>query len=435
MVDQGVGPASLEALFCRTRATTVALCVPLETEDFVVQSMPDASPAKWHLAHTSWFFEQFLLVPHLPGYQRFHDGYGLLFNSYYQGVGRAFTRAQRGLLSRPTVADVMRYRAHVDAAMVTLLNDPRRAAESTMLTELGCHHEQQHQELLLTDIKHALSINPLRPVYRSIRQAKPRPARAVNPGPLRFVPFDGGIVSVGHQGRDFCFDNETPRHQVLLQPFELAQRLVTNAEYRDFVAGGGYRDAANWLSDGWAVVEQESWQRPLYWSDDCRTEFTLLGPREIDPAAPVCHISLYEADAYARAVGARLPTEHEWESVAERETQAGAPGGTVSGNLLEADELRPLPSDATPAGSRGAGVEQLFGDVWEWTQSAYSAYPGFTPWTGSIAEYNGKFMANQFVLRGGSCVTPASHIRATYRNFFPPHARWQFAGLRLARDC
>ncbi len=394
------------------------LCAPLETEDYVVQSMPDASPTKWHLAHTAWFFEEFILSQYQPRYQRLHERYGLLFNSYYMGVGSAFTRAERGLLSRPTVAEVLRYRVHVDAAMDDLLARGDSSAEVLRLVELGCHHEQQHQELLLTDLQHALSLNPLQPAYRPAQVIRATSTVSA----LRYLTFDGGIKSIGHARDGFAFDNETPRHDVLLRPFRLADRLITNSEYREFVESGGYRDPAHWLSDGWATVASEGWARPLYWSDDNLSEFTLTGVQDIDPAAPVSHLSFYEADAYARAVGARLPTEHEWETAA-----ADQP---VEGNLLECDNLQPVPVRASRQ-----GMAQLFGDVWEWTQSPYSPYPGFKPWNGRIAEYNGKFMANQFVLRGGSCVTSTSHVRATYRNFFPPTARWQFAGVRLAKDC
>ena len=404
--------------FRHTRATTVGLCERLEAEDFVVQSMPDASPAKWHLAHTAWFFEEFLLGHFRSDYQCFEPRYGLLFNSYYKGVGQAFTRAERGLLSRPTVRDVMDYRQHVDSAMEELLARRGDDAEMQRLAELGCHHEQQHQELLLTDIKHAFSLNPLRPAY----QDKRPPSLATAAMPLRFAEFAGGVVPVGHAGSEFSFDNETPRHQVLLQPFALGKRLVTNAEYRDFVTAGGYRDPAHWLADGWAVVEQEQWQRPIYWDEACASEFTLMGQRAIDPNGPVCHLSFYEADAFARASSCRLPTEFEWE--------LAAPKSVDRGNFLDSDNWHPVPSAAA-----GDSLSQMFGDVWEWTQSPYSPYPRFKSWSGRIAEYNGKFMANQFVLRGGSCVTPRNHIRATYRNFFPPNARWQFAGLRLAKDC
>jgi ergothioneine biosynthesis protein EgtB len=402
------------AAFAHTRALSRAICEPLEIEDFVVQSMPDASPVKWHLAHTSWFFEHFILKPHLPDYQALDPKYEFLFNSYYQSVGPMHQRPSRGLLTRPTVRDVFRYREHVDEHMTELLLQRADDEQISALTTLGMHHEQQHQELTLTDLKHALSCNPLLPAYR-VRPIADVPGVS---GPMGFQNFEGGIREIGADGHEFCFDNELPRHRVLLEPYALGDRLVTNAEYLEFVRDGGYRRPEFWLSDGWATVNSAGWTRPMYWDESLAAEFTLAGTQPIDPAAPVSHLSFYEADAYARWVGARLPTEAEWELAA-----ASLP---VAGNLLDLMRLHPQsPSDA--------GMTQMFGDVWEWTASPYIGYPGYSPLPGSLGEYNGKFMCNQWVLRGGSCVTPASHIRASYRNFFAPHTRWQFAGLRLAR--
>ena len=408
-------PGELTAsAFAHTRAMSRAICEPLEIEDFVVQSMPDASPVKWHLAHTSWFFEQFILKPHLRGYRTLDPKYEYLFNSYYQAVGPMHQRPSRGLLTRPTVKDVLRYREHVDEHMAELLIDRMDDAQIHTLTTLGINHEQQHQELILTDLKHAFSRNPLQPAYRPRRSDSAAGAS----GPMRFQSFDGGIREIGATGDGFCFDNELPRHRVLVEPYALGDRLVTNAECLEFVRDGGYRRPEFWLSDGWTTVTNEAWAHPFYWDESLTIEFTLAGPQSIDPAAPVSHISFYEADAFARWAGARLPTEMEWELAA-----ASLP---VAGNLLDLTRLHPeSPSDA--------GMTQMFGDVWEWTASPYIGYPGYRTLPGALGEYNGKFMCNQWVLRGGSCVTPASHIRASYRNFFPAQTRWQFAGLRLAR--
>jgi ergothioneine biosynthesis protein EgtB len=398
------------------RAATRALCEPLAAEDFVIQSMPDASPAKWHLAHTSWFFEEFVLHAHVRDY-RFHDeAFRYLFNSYYEAVGPRHARPQRGLLSRPTVEQTFAYRAHVDEHMSRLLSARAESLDLARLVTLGLHHEQQHQELLLTDLKHAFSCNPLLPAY-----IKGGPRRENAGTRLSFLSFEGGLTEAGHQGTDFCFDNELPRHRVFVQPFRLANRLVTNAEFLEFIAAGGYSRAEHWLSDGWAAVQREQWTRPLYWAESLDHEFTLTGVRALDPNLPVTHISYYEADAFARWAGARLPTEFEWELAASP--------FPVDGNFVENHNWHPLAADSTRP-----GLTQLFGDVWEWTQSAYSSYPGFKPAAGAIGEYNGKFMVNQLVLRGGSCATPRSHIRASYRNFFYPTARWQFSGIRLARD-
>ncbi|HET6432210.1 ergothioneine biosynthesis protein EgtB [Dyella sp.] len=404
----------LQQRFLHVRQATVALSAPLSAEDLMVQSMPDASPGKWHLAHTTWFFEHFVLGRR-PGHRPRHPEWLVLLNSYYQSVGPMHARPQRGLLSRPTLAQVLDYRRYVDDAVSEWLgssDDPELAS----LVELGINHEQQHQELLLTDIKHALWCNPMRPAYAEKAPAPSTEAAVA----MRFVTGAEGVVEVGHDGDGFAFDNETPRHRTLLQPHALANRLVTNAEYRAFVHDGGYREAGLWLSDGWATVQAEAWQHPLYWDDALATEFTLAGVRPIDPDAPVCHLSYFEADAFARWAGARLPTEAEWETAAR--------GLPLRGNLQERGRLQPQ------AATAGEGLLQMYGDVWEWTGSPYVSYPGFKPLPGSLGEYNGKFMNGQWVLRGGSCVTPCDHLRASYRNFFPPHARWQFAGIRLGHD-
>lgn len=411
-------PEPLACRYSRIRETSLAICKPLEVEDYVVQSMPDTSPAKWHLAHTSWFFEQFLLKPLLPDYVPFRDGFEFLFNSYYQAVGPMHQRPERGLLTRPTVNEVFAYRQHVDEGMLKLL-DARGEDDGQLnpLVKLGLNHEQQHQELMLTDIKHLFSRNPLLPAYTT----KVAPATEVRTSaPLQFQEFEGGVREIGATGKHFCFDNETPRHRTLVEPYALGDRLVTNGEYLEFVRDGGYRRAEFWLSDGWSTINQEGWARPFYWAPSLDAEFTLRGLQPLDEHAPVCHLSYYEADAFARWAKARLPTEAEWELAAE--------SLPVRGNLLRTEALRPLPAGDQP------GLKQMFGDVWEWTASPYAAYPGYRPVAGALGEYNGKFMCNQLVLRGGSCVTPADHIRATYRNFFYPQARWQFMGVRLARD-
>lgn len=416
VIDRSHEP--LASRYSRIREASLAICSPLEIEDYVVQSMPDASPAKWHLAHTSWFFEQFLLRPLLPGYQPFQAEFEYLFNSYYQTVGPMHLRPERGLLTRPTVKEVFAYRQHVDEHVLKLL-DASSADDSQFepLVTLGMNHEQQHQELLFTDIKHLLSKNPLLPAYTR----KPQPATEVRTSePLQFLTFAGGVREMGATGKHFCFDNETPRHRTLVEPYALGDRLVTNGEYLEFIREGGYRRAEFWLSDAWSTVNQESWARPFYWTPALDAEFTLRGLQPLDTAAPVCHLSYYEADAFARWANARLPTEAEWELAAE--------SLPVRGNLLKGDILKPLPASDQP------GLKQMFGDVWEWTASPYAAYPGYRPVKGPLGEYNGKFMCSQLVLRGGSCVTPADHVRATYRNFFYPQARWQFMGVRLARD-
>jgi ergothioneine biosynthesis protein EgtB len=417
-------PQPLTQQYRQVRDATVALCSTLAPEDYVVQSMPDASPAKWHLAHTTWFFEEFLLQNIAEGYEFFDRNYRFLFNSYYNAVGPMHTRSNRGLLSRPTVQQVLEYRRAVDERVLSRI-EAGLAAEIEPVLVLGLHHEQQHQELLLTDIKHLFSCNPLLPAFTQHKALPPRPAPA-----LSYRKFDGGLTRIGHDGSGFSFDNEGPRHRVYLQPFELATRAATNAEYLEFIRDGGYRNAALWLSDGWTTVGREGWTRPIYWSAALDAEFTLDGGlRELNPHAPVAHLSGYEADAFARWAGGRLPTEFEWELASSEAPR--------SGNFVESQHWHPLPA-ALPGPSAAATPEtpllQMFGDVWEWTRSAYSPYPGYRVAAGALGEYNGKFMVNQLVLRGGSCATPASHIRPTYRNFFPPTARWQFSGVRLARD-
>lgn len=407
--------------FDAVRARSLSICEPLAIEDYVIQPMADASPPKWHLAHVTWFFETFVLKPSISGYEPFDASYEYLFNSYYNGVGEQFPRPKRGLLSRPTVDEVVAYRAHVDRHMTDLLSG-ELPADMRFTVTLGLHHEQQHQELMYTDLKYNLGNNPLYPAYHD---REPENARAV-PGALAFTPFEGGIHRIGREtdAEGFGFDNESPRHEVLLRDFSLANRLVTNGEFLAFVEDDGYRRPELWLSDGWSLINSadEGFCAPLYWvqREGQWYEYTLAGLERLDPAAPVCHVSGYEADAYARWAGYRLPSEAEWEVAA-----ASAP---PAGNLVETGRLHPA-----PAGDHD-GLCQLYGDVWEWTQSSYSPYPGFREFPGRLGEYNGKFMANQLVLRGGSCVTPESHIRPTYRNFFYPGDRWQFTGIRLASD-
>jgi len=426
----GVADDNLPARYNGIRKTTTDLCRNLSAEDQVIQSMPDVSPTKWHLAHTSWFFEEFILAPHSPGYQRFHPRYGYLFNSYYNGVGEMHGRTERGLLSRPSVADIGAYRKHVDWHMQALLNAPDLPKAVADLILLGTHHEQQHQELLLMDIKHVFSVNPLQPAYQH-----PQPRDAGARRPMTFIRGKQGITVSGHNGDGFSFDNELPQHRSYLQAHAMASRPVNNAEYLAFIREGGYRRPEFWLSDGWSTIRQRGWNRPLYWSDALDAEFTLAGLQPLNPDAPVCHVSYYEADAYARWAGARLPTEAEWESMA-RASLSGPSGHPRHGNFMDSGYLHPMAAGAAGPAADGQPdlPVQLFGDVWEWTSSGYASYPGFRPPAGAIGEYNGKFMINQMVLRGGACVTPRDHIRASYRNFFYPDARWQFAGIRLARD-
>jgi ergothioneine biosynthesis protein EgtB len=410
----------LAALYPRVRGATEALAQGLSAEDCAIQSMPDASPVKWHLAHTSWFFETFVLEPQLRGYRPFDPAYRALFNSYYHSVGEKHPRPERGMLSRPRLEDVLTYRRHVDEAVKVLLAGRRVAAALGGLIELGVHHEQQHQELILTDLKHLLSRNPLRPAYQ-----KPWPLTPIGARVRGWISHKAGQYEIGHAGAGFCFDNEAPRHRVWLDAFSIATHPVTHGDFIEFMEDGGYRRPELWLSAGWDLVHARGWQAPAYWErrdGEWRT-FTLHGMAPVDPHAPVCHVSFYEAEAYARWAKARLPTEAEWEVAARN-----AP---LAGNFLESRALHPLAlreasADGTPA--------QIFGDVWEWTRSDYGPYPGFRTAAGAVGEYNGKFMSGQYVLRGGSCATPASHIRPSYRNFFPPEARWQFSGLRLARD-
>jgi ergothioneine biosynthesis protein EgtB len=413
---------TLAARYQSVRDDTEALASVLSAEDQVVQSMPDVSPTKWHRAHITWFFETFVLVPNLADYEPVEERYGYLFNSYYEAVGDRQPRATRGLVTRPTGDEVAEYRRRVDESMHELMAtrlgaDPAIAS----LIDLGLHHEQQHQELLLMDIKHVLSGNPFSPAY----DERPAAPSATAPA-LGWIGHPGGIVTVGHRDDSFSFDsfsfdNEGPRHDVLVHPHRLADRLVTNGEWLEFMADGAYTDAGIWLSDGWHTVRSQGWDAPLYWSRtaDGWAIHTLRGSRPIDPSEPVVHVSYYEAEAFARWAGARLPTEFEWE--------AHAADVAVEGNLLPSGHLH-------PTRATGAGLRQMFGDVWEWTASAYSPYPGFSPVEGAVGEYNGKFMIDQQVLRGGACVTPGGHVRSTYRNFFPARARWMFGGVRLATD-
>ncbi|MGE0735438.1 MAG: ergothioneine biosynthesis protein EgtB [Alphaproteobacteria bacterium] len=412
--------ADLGARYAAVRAMTEFLTVPLGPEDQCIQSMPDASPTKWHLAHTTWFFETVVLLQHARGYRRFDERFAYLFNSYYEALGPRHPRPSRGMLTRPTVDEVFAYRRHVDAAMREFAAGPeRKAAPGAIdLIELGLHHEQQHQELILTDIKHALSCNPLLPAYTPAQ-----PDAVQSAPPLHWIEHAGGIVEIGHAGGGFGFDNEYPRHRALLRPYRLASRPVTCGEYRAFIADGGYRRPEFWLSDGWAAVQAQQWSAPLYWlteQADAQPVFTLHGVKRLNDDEPVAHVSFYEAAAYAAWAGKRLPTEFEWEAAAANAPSHGRPF----------DPARPHPTVA----EAGTGLVQMFDSVWQWTRSSYDPYPGFRPYAGPTAEYNGKFMIGQLVLRGGSCATPTGHTRATYRNFFPPQARWQFSGIRLAED-
>lgn len=428
--DRRAGQSELAARLAKVRATSLRLIEGLSAEDCLVQSMPDASPVKWHLAHTTWFFETFILEAHLAprnAFVPFDASFRVLFNSYYNGVGARHPRPERGLLSRPGLDTVLRYRTAIDQQLQDLLSGATLDTAWLDLIELGVHHEQQHQELILTDIKHHLWCNPVRPVWRSPPSA--RPTDAPTEAPLEITPssqpFAASSTLIGHGGKSFAFDNESPRHAVRLEPFSLATRLATNREYRAFMDDGGYRRPELWLSDGWDQVCQHAWAAPLYWiapqaaHEDWRA-YTFSGVQDINPDAPVCHVSYYEADACARWLGGRLPTEFEWEHVAARQA--------IKGNFLDSGLLDPQPAQRV-----NHDCVQLYGDVWEWTQSAYLPYPGFRIAPGAVGEYNGKFMINQMVLRGGSCATPQDHLRASYRNFFPPHARWQFSGFRVAR--
>ncbi len=418
--EPALQPLTPADLFASVRSQTDTLVAPLSAEDQMVQSCPEASPAKWHLAHTTWFFETFILSQHMPGYRPFNPIFHDLFNSYYNAVGPQPEKALRNTFSRPGLDEVLKYRRHVDENIQQLLSSANVSETVLTLAELGRNHEQQHQELLITDIKHGFWSNPLRPAY----QADAVSAIAETVPAQKPQSFEGGIVEIGAGGDAFRFDNEAPRHKVFVQPFRFATRLITCGEYMAFMADRGYQRPELWLSEGWEAVQTNRWIAPLYWekSGNDWYQFTCSGLRRVEENEPVCHVSLFEADAFARWAGARLPTEAEWEIVA-----ASIP---VEGNLLESGAFQPQ-----PVANKGvAGPLQVYGDVWEWTGSAYLPYPGFKPAAGALGEYNGKFMSSQMVLRGGSCVTPQSHIRATYRNFFPPETRWQFSGIRLADD-
>ena len=410
--------SQLAELYLSVRNQSLALCAPLEIEDYQIQPMDDASPPKWHLAHVTWFFETFLLKPFSKNYRVFDPSFEMLFNSYYNGVGKPFTRANRGFLSRPTLARVLEYRQYVDDKMLELIQSPL-VDDIGFRIQLGLNHEQQHQELILTDIKYNLGNNPLKPAYVEQKADDCAAFKA------DWVEFEGGLVESGtNTGQEFVFDNETPRHQVFLPQFRLSTHLVSNGEFIEFIEDGGYKRSAWWLSDGWAGLQAQQdrrWSMPLYWREEGSNyfEYRLTGEQLVDPNRPVCHVSAYEADAYARWKGARLPTESEWEHAATDRP--------VEGNFVESKLFH-------PSGQGGEGMQSQFGNVWEWTQSAYGAYPYFKPFGGQLGEYNGKFMANQLVLRGGSCASPRSHIRSTYRNFFYPPDRWQFSGIRLAQD-
>ena len=414
--------ATLRAQFRQVRGFSEILCTTLEAEDYVVQSMPDVSPTKWHLAHTSWFFETFILKMWMPGYQPEVPEYAYLFNSYYNAAGDMHRRDLRGLISRPTVAEAYRFRHSIDAHIQELLeiSDEELLEQIEPVFTIGLHHEQQHQELLLTDIKHVFAQNPLHPVFRERAETLERPAIA----PCGFVDFEEAIVEIGHAGRGFSYDNEGPRHRALVPAFSLATRPVTNGEYLEFIDAGGYARPEYWLSLGWTTVNEQHWEAPLYWikRDGAWWNFTLAGMRPVDEAEPVTHVSHFEADAFATWRGARLPTEFEWERAA-----VGLP---MEGNFVDRERFHPTPAVSSP----NEKLQQMFGDVWEWTRSAYLPYPGYRAAPGALGEYNGKFMSNQMVLRGGSCATSRNHIRPTYRNFFQPEKRWQFTGIRLARD-
>ncbi len=423
--NKNVQHAKLHQRLLETRTLSNKLAAPLSPEDQTVQAMDDASPTKWHLAHTTWFFETFLLEPHMPGYTLFDEDFCYCFNSYYEAVGARHPRPKRGMLTRPGANEIKDYRAYVDEALDDFMTSgiPDGDKELSSVIKLGINHEQQHQELLLTDILALFALSPLKPAYRELElNDKQHPTTTtVNP---TWLSFDGGIHEIGHAGNGFHYDNEGPRHKTLLQPFQISDRLVTNAEWLGFIADGGYKTPTLWLSDGWAEVNKQNWQAPGYWElkDDAWHQMTLRGLLPINPDAPVSHVSYFEADAFARWSGHRLPTESEWELAAQATTE--------DGNTLSTSELRPVALNKTTQNN----PTQMFGDVWEWTQSPYAPYPGFSPVEGAIGEYNGKFMCNQFVLKGASCVTPDGHSRKTYRNFFYPHQRWQFVGLRLAKD-
>ncbi|MGI9522728.1 MAG: ergothioneine biosynthesis protein EgtB [Hyphomicrobiaceae bacterium] len=418
-VRRHIEPGDVLAQFLQAREDSRHLAAPLSDADATAQSMPEASPAKWHLAHTTWFFERLVLAEHVRGYEEFDPAFNFLFNSYYETIGDRQPRPRRGMITRPALDRVLDYRDHVDEAMARLLRDTFDPLVAELI-ELGCHHEQQHQELLLTDILHLFAQNPLKPAYKL---SEPLAVDSDGSQDFGWHSFAGGIVEIGHDGSSFAFDCETPRHRVVIEPYQLAERQVTNGEWIDFIEDGGYRETLLWLSAGWDWVRTGDRGMPLYWErrDGEYWTMTLRGAQPVDRAAPVTHLSYFEADAYATWAGCRLPSEAEWETAA-----SGVP---VEGNLANCGRLRPR-----PAQKNGNNPAQFYGDTWEWTCSAYAAYPGYRPVEGTVGEYNGKFMCGQFILRGGSCVTPAGHIRATYRNFFPPDAQWQFSGLRLAKD-
>jgi ergothioneine biosynthesis protein EgtB len=426
--------SSLLGRYLTIRERSVALAAPLSAEDCCVQSMPDASPVKWHLGHTTWFFETFILERYSSAFRPYDEAFRVLFNSYYNAIGAKHPRAQRGLLTRPALSAVLAYRHSVDQRIAQLLSAPL-APELEALLVLGMHHEQQHQELIFTDIKHALAQNPLKPAYqRAPAVPAASVAASVAAPPQAWHSFEAALIEIGYTGNGFHFDNEAPAHHAYIQPFQLARGLVTNGEYARFIAAGGYTDPAYWLSEGWDWLHSGERGRPLYWmpsADGGWQEFTLTGLRPLDPEQPVVHVSYFEADAYARWCGARLPSEAEWEYAASRQ-----PEQRTSADAAQSSRLHPCAGNAgyRSDGAPGAMLEQLYGEVWQWTRSSYSPYPGFKPAAGAVGEYNGKFMVNQYVLRGSSCATPDGHSRATYRNFFPAYADWQFSGIRLARD-
>jgi ergothioneine biosynthesis protein EgtB len=422
--DRGLEPSTLATRFRNIRNYSENLCASLDPEDCVAQSMPDTSPTKWHLAHTTWFFETFVLSEHDPNYTPFHSEFGFLFNSYYNGVGERHTRSERGVLTRPTLKEILAYRAHVDERMNVLVdggraNETGEAHEIQRVIEIGLQHEQQHQELILTDIKHLFAQNALLPAYRPSLSISSESADE-----LGWIQLPEGVHKIGYEGEGFYYDNERPIHRVFVEPCLIADRLISNGEYREFIADGGYRRPDLWLDLGWATIQREGWQQPLYWLGDPSgySEFTLAGERKLCDSEPVSHLSYIEADAFARWAGARLPTEAEWEVAC----------GTrpVEGNFVDSARLHP----AMAGDRQEAGPRQLFGDLWEWTCSSYSAYPGYRADTGTLGEYNGKFMCDQFVLRGGSCASSQSHLRSSYRNFFYAPDRWQFSGIRLAKE-
>jgi len=423
--DNDHSQESIVEFYKAVREFSHTLAEPLEIEDYVVQSMPDVSPTKWHLAHTSWFFETFVLSKALHNYKSPNPQYAYLFNSYYVQAGERHLRPKRGLISRPTVEETYSYRNHVDESMLQFMENAgdKEWQELASVIEIGIHHEQQHQELIVTDIKHVLSENPLHPEYLSKKKNSSKAPNGFEE--LKWVDFDGGIYNIGNQGSGFGYDNEYPNHKVYLNPYKLGSRLITNAEYIEFIEDGGYKTPEIWLSEGWAAVETNKWEAPLYWQKQRGKwmQFTLTGLREVEPDEPVTHVSYFEADAFARWAGSRLPTEAEWE--------VAASNLTIEGNFVDNLNFHPV---SMKNNANGHPLQQMFGDVWEWTQSSYSAYPGYKALPGALGEYNGKFMCNQMVLRGGSCATSKSHIRKTYRNFFPTNARWQFMGIRLSKD-